>query len=129
MAQLNPTYFIDDVAQAARAAEVTAADFDGGCNLAGSCAPGVGINMLGGAVVGTPEQFTLEDQHENARVGQISQHIGGLGYSDVGTSSGDAFTAPESVVRTGTVSTTGDGQITPTGNANLNSLAAGWETI
>jgi hypothetical protein len=73
----NPTYFRDDVAIAARAAEVINANFTNGMNNGGSNAPGIGINMTGIAVVGTPEQFTLLDQREVARVAQISQSIGG----------------------------------------------------
>lgn len=129
MAQLNPTFFIDDVAQTAREAEVPAADFDNGCNLAGG-GPGIGINMLAGAVVGTPEQFTLLDQRGDARVGQIGQHIGGSGYSDPGTSSGDIGTLPDATIRTGATSAGGDGVITaPRDNANLNTLALGWQIV
>ena len=129
MAQLQPTSFIDTVAVSARGGEVPAASFGDGMNLGGSNAPGIGINMLAGAVVGTPEQFTLLDQFSNARVGQISQHIGGPGISDPGTSSGQEGTLPDAVIRTGTNSAAGDGAITPTGNANLNSLALGWQDV
>lgn len=45
MAQNLPTYFIDSTLRAARAAEYAVAGvFDGGGNLAASCAPGIGIN-------------------------------------------------------------------------------------
>jgi hypothetical protein len=45
MAQNLPTYFIDSTLRAARAAEYAVAGvFDGGMNLGGSCAPGIGIN-------------------------------------------------------------------------------------
>jgi len=129
MAQLDPCYFIDDAAKAAREAEVPAASFANGANLAGSCAAGIGINMAAGAVVGTPEQFTLLDQFGNARAGQISQHIGGDGYSAAGTSEGSAGTLPDSTIRTG-ANGAGDGTIpVPAGNATLASLAAGWTAV
>ena len=118
----NPTYFIDDTAATARKLEVTAADFDGGVNLGGSNAPGLGINMDGGAVVGTPEQFTLLDQHGNARAAQISQHIGGSGLG-----AGAIGTLPDAVIRFGATSDTGDGTIPLPENSELNVLATGWE--
>ena len=124
----NPTFFIEDDSVTAREAEVPLASFDNGCNLAGA-GPGIGINALGGAVVGTPEQFTLLDQFGNARVGQLGQHIGGPGYSAAGTSNGQEGTLPDAVIRTGTVSLTGDGSLTIAGNCNLNTLALGWQII
>jgi hypothetical protein len=81
MAQPNPTMFRNDTAIAARAAEVPEADFTNGVNNA-SCSMGIGINAGGGAVVGTPEQFTLASQFGTVdvadRTPQISQSIGGL---------------------------------------------------
>jgi hypothetical protein len=81
MAQPNPTMFRNDTAIAARAAEVPEADFTNGVNNA-SCSMGIGINAGGGAVVGTPEQFTLASQFGTEgvadRLSQISQSIGGL---------------------------------------------------
>ena len=126
----EPTYFIDDAAQTARAAEVTGADFDNGMNLGGSCACGLGINMNEGAVVGTPPQFTLLDQFGNAREAQISQHIGGSGLGD-----GSSGTLPDAVIRFGTLPTEAakdsdpavDGTIIPVGNSTLSVLADGWE--
>jgi hypothetical protein len=118
----NPTFFIEDATVATRAAEVPLADFDAGCNLAGSCAPGLGVNALGGAIVGTPEQFTLEDQHEIARTPQTSQHIGGDGLGD-----GTSGTLPDGSLRFGVVSVSGDGGIPGTqDNATLTTLNAGW---
>ena len=38
------TYFVDSTEVAARSAEVPDADFTGGMNRGGSCAPGLGIN-------------------------------------------------------------------------------------
>jgi len=53
------------------------ADWDGGMNSGGSCAPGVGINTGGFYDPPTADQWTLEDQAENARIPQLSQFIGG----------------------------------------------------
>lgn len=39
-----PTYYVDSVQVTARAIEVPAADFDGGMNKGGACAPGIGVN-------------------------------------------------------------------------------------
>lgn len=135
------TYFMDDAAQTARALEVTAADFTNGMNLGGSNAPGIGINMNEGAVVGTPEQFTLLDQHGNARAAQISQSIGGFPFVDrvadavpYPGSGGTAGTLPDAVIRFGTTPTQAakdaaselDGTVIPVGNSTLSVLATGW---
>ncbi|GAG10377.1 unnamed protein product [marine sediment metagenome] len=120
MAQLNPTFFLNATSVAARAAEVPAADFDNGMNLGGSNAPGVGINMAGGAVVGTPEQFTLLDQHGAIRVPQDSQHIGGDGLDD-------GVEGPGTVaIKTGANAAAGDGTNVGDGTANLQTIGAGW---
>ena len=136
-----PTVLVDDAAVTARALETTGANFDNGCNLAGSCAPGIGINMLKGAVVGTPEQFTLLDQYEAARDPQTSQAIGGLPYVDRSTvpwpgSGGVAGTLPDAAIRYGdndaptyaAVAADGElgGTLTLIANVDLLSLAAGW---
>ena len=117
----EPTFFQDDVAVTARELENTGASFVNGANLAGSNAPGIGINMNEGAVVGEPQQFTLLDQHGDAREAQISQHIGGSGLGD-----GSIGTLPDAVIQFGPASASGDGTIVATGNATLSSLAAGW---
>lgn len=133
------TAFIDDTAVTSREAEVPAANFDNGMNLGGSCAPGVGINMLEGAIVGTPAQFTLLDQFGNARTAQISQAIGGFPFVDRATvpwpgSGGTEGTAPDAVVRYGVspgqaaknANSALDGTMTFTSNATLNTLNGGW---
>lgn len=124
----NPdvTFFVDDAAKTAGEARTAAADWDGGANHAGSNAPGLGINQGGGAVVGTAEQFTLLDQFGNAREAQISQYIGGPGISAASTSAGQEGTLPDAVIRFGTPSASGDGDVPPTGNSTLSSLAVGW---
>lgn len=123
------TYFIDDTAVTARELEVTAAAFDNGMNLGGSNAPGIGINMNEGAIDGRRSQFTLLDQHGDARVPQPSQHLGGSGLGD-----GSIGTLPDAAVRFGTSPTEAakdgdsalDGTIVNIGNSTLNTLGAGW---
>jgi len=136
----QPTFFSDDVAVLARELEVPAANFDNGVNFGASCAPGIGININKGAVVGTPEQFTLLDQRGIARSdGQISQSIGGLPYVNRSTvpwpgSGGTAGFEPEGAIRFGNLPTQAakdadpsiDGKITPVGNAALTVLSTGW---
>ena len=139
----EPTVFQDDAAATARALEVVGASFANGMNLGGSCACGIGINMNEGAVVGTPEQFTLEDQFEDARVPQISQSIGGFPFVDRVAdavpwpgSGGTEGTLPDGSIRFGTNPTNAaklaadpsiDGTIVPIANSVLNDLATGWE--
>ena len=109
MAQSLPTFFQDDSEQ--RPLEVTSASWVNGMNAGASNAPGIGINMLQGAIVGTPEQFTLLDQAGDARVPQASAQIG---FED-----GDS-------IRYGTNDADGSGEVTPTSNCTLNTLAGGW---
>jgi hypothetical protein len=136
----NPTYFVDDAAVTAREAEVVNASFDNGMNMGGSNACGIGINIDEGAVVGTPEQFTLLDQHGDARTAQISQSLGGYPYvasSAYPSSGGQEGTSPDAVVRTGSLPTQAakdadsdlKGTIIAVGNATLASLAAGWVAV
>tara|TARA_R110002096_G_scaffold2926_5_gene14896 strand:+ start:1161 stop:1508 length:348 start_codon:yes stop_codon:yes gene_type:complete len=113
----NPTYFVDDVAVAARKAEANQSIPDAswltGMNAGASCANGIGVNEGEGAVIGTAEQFTLLDQAGAARAPQDSQLIGGVAEPlDVGTNA-----------------TNGDGTPTRTGGATLASLAAGWTAV
>ena len=143
-----PTFFQDDAAVTARALEVVGASFDNGMNVGGSNAPGIGINMLKGAIVGTPEQFTLLDQGYLAndftpvvRIPQISQSIGGFPYVDRSTvpwpgSGGTEGVLPEGAIRYGDnesptydeVLANGElgGTLAPISNATLNTLALGW---
>ena len=126
MAQLQPTYYVDPASASSREAEATAADFKAGMNLSGSNAPGIGINMEAGAVVGTPEQFTLLDQAGAVREPQASQFIGGPGYSAAGTSAGQEGALPGKAILSGPNTAAGDGAITSNGDANLETLANGW---
>lgn len=135
-----PTKFTDNAAVAARALEVPEAAFSNGMNLGGSNACGIGINIAEGEVVGTPEQFTLLDQHGNARASQISQSIGGYPYADPAdwpSSGGTEGTAPDSVIEVATMPTQAakdadpslDGSGTTTGGAALADLATGWTSV
>jgi hypothetical protein len=134
MANPDVTAFKDDAAVTFRALEVTDADWDAGMNVAGSNAPGIGINQGGGAVVGTPEQFTLLDQFGNARAAQKSQCLGGPGFVDRATvpydqSGGQEGTLPDNVIRFGPQDAAypdGSGAITFSGNSTLTDLAVGW---
>jgi hypothetical protein len=129
MANPNVTYNVaPEATLVARGSEVSGADFDAGCNLAASNAPGIGINMGGGAVVGTAEQFTLEDQAEAARTPQDSQVIGGEGLTTAADYplSGGASGAGTVPIQSGVPSSTGDGDVTVGGDATLATLSAGW---
>lgn len=123
------TGFTDDAARTLREAEVPLANFVDGCNLSGSNACGLGINVEGGEIVGTPEQFTLNDQRGIARVSQISQQVGGFPYvpnADYPSSGGSPGTEPDAVIFTGVPSASGDGTATKTGQVSLVTLGAGW---
>ena len=142
----EPTIFVDSVASAARALEVPAANFDNGMNLGGSCAPGVGINMNEGAVVGDPEQFTLLDQGSlfgpvppRIRNSQISQSIGGFPFVDRDTvdwpgSGGTPGTEPDGAIEFGDNPTQAakdadpelDGTLAIISTASLVTLGHGW---
>ena len=78
-----PTYELNATVVTAREAETwplaAAGDPDfgiAGVNLGGSNAPGIGINT--GDFNPTVDNWTTEDQHEDARIPQLSQHIGGI---------------------------------------------------
>jgi hypothetical protein len=139
----EPTIFIDNTARDARELETVGASFVNGANNAGSCAPGIGINMNEGAVDGRPSQFTLLDQFGNARDSQISQHIGGAPYVDRSSvpwpgSGGVPGTEPDGTVEYGVNPTNAakaaadpsiDGTIAVTNTASLVVLATGWEAF
>ena len=130
------TYYVDGSAKTIREGEVPDASFGNGANNAGSNACGIGINIGIGAVVGTPAQFTLEDQYEAARTPQNSQAIGGLAHTDPANwpSSGGTSGVGDQPVEAGTFPTYAekladsslDGTVTVTGNATLTTLAQGW---
>lgn len=113
--------FIDDTAVGVRESEVPDAAFDNGMNLGGSNACGIGIGTENPNLEESLPNWTLLDQHGDARTTQISQHIGGSGLGD-----GTTGTNPDAIIRLATVSANGDGSGVFTANPSLVSLAAGW---
>lgn len=116
-------YFVNAVSLAARIAEVPNADFTGGCNIAGSNAPGIGIADGGGVqTINLGESlpsWTLLDQDGDARTPQVSQHIGGDGLDDGVEGKG---TTPVILVDDAVPQAT-------VGNATLAALATGWTAV
>jgi hypothetical protein len=154
----DPTLFRDDPSIALRVVEVPDASFANGMNNSASCCSGIGINMAGGEVVGSYEQFTLDDQFENPRTPQIGQYPGGTPnvprtgnqeftwdttqvlYTVAGalSSGGTSGTLPDGSIFAATLPTNAqkeaadpsiDGTVTVTGNATLVSLVAGWTSV
>ena len=76
------TFLQNPVARVTREAEVPSADWEGGGNLGGSNANGIGINT------GFPNpklsDWSLLDQNGDARNPQLSQHIGGSASTPLG---------------------------------------------
>ena len=130
------TFYIDGIAKNIRAGEVPDASFDNGVNNAGSNACGIGISMGGGAIVGTPAQFTLEDQYETARTPQNSQAIGGFAHTDPvnwpssGGNSGGGSQPVESGQQPSYAQKLADpaldGTVSSPVSATLTTLSAGW---
>ena len=157
----NPTFFKDDAAVTAGEARVPLANFDNGCNPVASNSNGIGINMSGGALPAETApgmagwNWTLLDQHGDARQGQIGQLIGGNGtvprngnqpytwdtaallYTSAGAASSGGLegTLPDVTVRDATNAANVNGapvagaEITPVGNASLVTLGAGWVSV
>lgn len=124
------TVFVDDATVASRTAEVPDAEWNSGM-LGGGGGCGIGIGPQPGLEESLPN-WTLLDQHGNARNGQIGQNIGGSGYTDVAdwpTSGGQEGTEPDSTIRVQDNETqTGDGALSfPAPNAILTDLAVGWD--
>ena len=94
-----------------------------------SNAPGIGISTTNPGLAEQLPNWTLLDQHGDARSSQISQHLGGPAISDAGTSSGLEGTLPDAIVRlVDTDTLDGTGELTfPALGADLTSLATGWE--
>ena len=122
------SFFIDDTALTALAARVPDAINNSGMTYGGSNSPGIGISTENPELEESLPSWTLLDQFGNARVNQISQHIGGPGISDAGTSSGQEGTLPDATVRLALqADMTGDGALAfPKFGAALVTLAAGW---
>ena len=124
-----PTFFQDATAVAARDAEYTGtpcSDVTGdgtttnpylGCNRAGSCAPGIGINASTTEAASdgpvTLDEWTVLDQHAAARTPQDGAHIGNTGLGD-GTAG--VGTVPINIVVAADVNNT----------CTLTDVAVGW---
>jgi hypothetical protein len=118
-----PSYFLDDSVVAFRKLEVQdsspSVDFAGGMNAGGSNSCGIGINENVPDLVGTPQQFTLDDQKEQPRTPQDSQAIGGIAL-------GDGLSTTNVPLQFGANSAGGTGIMIPVGTCTLVDLAAGW---
>ena len=126
----TPTAFISTSDLVARATEVPNASWSDGCNVSGSNANGIGINIGGGALGGGAQQFTLLDQNGAPRTPQLTQHIGGTGFTDQqnvyplsGGNEGFNGASEVGVVQN---DAEGKGAVTVLGAASLATLAAGW---
>lgn len=85
-----PTAFRDQFTNSLREIEQPelTGQFDGGGNEAGSCSPGIGIDIDGGARLEDPSTWTLLDQGDALdnpmvpapRTPQVGQYLGGSGY-------------------------------------------------
>ena len=119
--------FVDDAAVAALQARVPNANVNSG--MLGGGNNGLGIGIPSTQLAESLPNWTLLDQHGNARVNQIGQYIGGDGISDPSTSSGSAGTLPGSTIRFQDNETLdGTGALSfPAPGCALNTLATGWE--
>lgn len=124
--------FRNSTAIAARAAEVTGADWTGGMNNA-SCMPAVGVATDNSDLQESLPNWTLEDQFEVARAPQVSQLIGGNGYvaaadyPSSGGVEGNGSDQSEFLIGvTNPVYPNSVGTVTVTGNPYLNDLGVGW---
>ncbi len=87
MAINKPTIYRNTTTISTREGQVTNASFTNGMNYGASNACGIGIAT--GVLNPKESDWTLEDQHENARDPQISQYIGGNGLGDGDDSTGN----------------------------------------
>lgn len=130
------TAFIDDAAVTALGVRVPAASTDTGMNRGASNAPGIGISDDNPGLEESLPNWTLLDQHGDARAAQISQCIGGDGITLVADwpgSGGNEGTAPDAVIRFAANPANVSGQpdndapIVMGNGADLVALATGWE--
>ena len=130
-----PNAFTDTAAVTAMLIRVPAALVDTGMNSCGSNSPGIGIGTDNTNLEEQLPNWTLLDQHGNARAAQISQLLGGPGISAPSESNGQEGTLPDGVVRLWTNPANVDGQpdnnAPPVGlgNATLLDLAVGWTSV
>ena len=114
----DPTFYKDTVAVTARESEVPDASFTNGLNAGAACAPGVGIDIAGGAVSGDATSFTLLDQAGAVRVPQDSAQLGSIPRP--------ILTATNQTQAAKDADSALDGEPVITGTANLQTLGAGW---
>lgn len=128
----QPTFFVDDAAVIAMETRVPGQVDKTGMNYGASNSPGIGISDDNPGLAQSLPNWTLLDQHGDARESQIGQVIGGLGISDPSTSSGSEGTAPDATIRFGANPDNVAGQpdnddpIVGVAGANLSVLADGW---
>ncbi len=136
MAQAKPTYFVDDAAVTALGTRVPAASTDTGMNFGASNNPGIGISDQNANLGESLPNWTLLDQHGNARDAQISQVLGGDGITaaaDWPGSGGTEGTLPDATIRFGAnpanvnSQPNNDAPITAVAGASLIDLADGWQ--
>jgi hypothetical protein len=140
----TPTLFIDDVAQTAMEARFPARTgkpvpiYDTGMTMGASNSPGIGISDENPNLEEQLPNWTLLDQHGNARNAQIGQLLGGDGImvnANYPSSGGVEGTLPDAVIRFGAnpVNVAGvpdnDDPITVGAGADLVDLAVGWEDV
>ena len=119
----EPTAFYDATAAFLRVTNdgIDGLTLAGGCNEAGACAPGIGINSAGGELQSRNDEWTLLDQDGDTRVPQVSQAIGGIAI-------GDGIDGKGTVGINVYTRTDYDDPAAPTvdGQAQLVDLATGW---
>lgn len=119
MAQSFISLFVDDASVTAMTTRVPDAVFNSGVFAGASNAPGIGISTENPGLEESLPNWTLLDQHGNARESQIGQLLGGLGlvprtgnqeftwdksqalYTDSGAASsgGAEGTLPDAIIR------------------------------
>lgn len=141
MAQSFISLFVDDVSVTAMTTRVPDAVFNSGVFAGASNSPGIGISTENPGLEESLPNWTLLDQHGNARESQIGQLIGGDGIteaSDWPGSGGVEGTLPDAIIRLidpadlptaaeKEADSNVDGQVSlPANGATLSVLADGW---
>ena len=128
----DTTYYVNEDTVALREIENPGSDWVGGMNASASNACGIGINPIGGAVLGTNETFTLNDQTGLPRTPQNSSNLGGLAYvpnTDYPSSGGTPGATSATDIFVAEDTSTPEGVPTKLGSATLNDIETGWEAV